>query len=1018
MKRIGIDTETYLINSEQGIVAPRMVCLTFCTEDAEVGLLARDEALSFMHALLDADDIVFVAHHARFDFAVLAAADASLLPKIFRAYDEGRVRCTMVREKLLALARGELADEGETGAKRNVKFSLAACVLRRFGIDLSEAKTAKGGPLPWRLRFSELDGVPIEAWPKEARDYALDDAKWNLALFDSQTDELNEQGMSGDMIPDEAYPPRGAFWLYLLSVRGVRTDVERVNILKTSLETEYARINALVRAADVLRPKMQKGEMVWTKNMAALRARVIAAYGGEDAAPKTAKGAVSTAREDLLKPANTHVLEWVEKAEAEIAKSRQEAGLPPLTADEAADMARRLSEDAGKAFGVAAEQVYNWLVLHAVGERSGVEKVLNTYVPVLLQGTQYPITPTFNELVASGRTSSVNPNLQNPPRKGGIRECFVPRRGYYYAFCDYSFIELCTLAQSCLEMFGWSDMADAINAGLDPHLDMAASMLGIDYAEALARKKQKDAEIAEYRQLSKCFHPDTEVLTQTGWKRITDLAPAEPVAAAEPSYGGGIALAWQVPSQVFSKPGPGSLIHLKNEGIDLRVTDDHRMLAFCNARGKVGSPKVVVPEEMGSVRHWPNAGILDAGALDLDENLLRLAVATQADGNYPVNGRQIRFGFTKQRKITRLLGLLAPHGAEAFTVSTTSQGATQIVIHAELADKVRRLLDQKMFPVEWLDLTPTCREVVLDEVPHWDGHVRENWTMWKYTSALKQNVEVLQALATLSGRKTRVTAKPAVGNHAEQHEISVKRQHLTRGGNLSVERIPYEGEVVCLSVASSYVVVRDGGVPVITGQCLNFGYPGGLGAAKFVEYARAGYGVTLTETEARRRKEDWYKKWREMRLYHQHFGSLTLGDRKFTLVQPGSNRVRGEVGFCDGSNSVFQGRAADGAKRAGWYIAKECYLKDPYRDGSGPTPLYGARPVLFVHDEFILEVPIATAHEATMRLSAVMVAGMREVVPDVKVGTEYAIATRWYKGAEAVYDENKRLIPWEPKAKK
>ena len=198
-------------------------------------------------------------------------------------------------------------------------------------------------------------------------------------------------------------------------------------------------------------------------------------------------------------------------------------------------------------------------------------------------------------------------------------------------------------------------------------------------------------------------------------------------------------------------------------------------------------------------------------------------------------------------------------------------------------------------------------------------------------------------------------------------------------------------------------------------KALNFGFPGGLGPAKFVEYARAGYGVSLTEQEARRRKEDWYKKWPEMRLYHQHFGSMTMGDRKFALTQPGSGRIRGEVGFCDGANSVFQGRAADGAKRAGWYIAKECYLRDPYRDGSGPTPLYGARPVLFVHDEFILEVPVETAHEATLRLSKVMVAGMREVVPDVNVGTEYAVATRWYKGASAVYDANGRLIPWEPK---
>jgi len=1017
MKRIGIDTETWLINSEQGIVAPRMVCLTFCTEDAEVGLLGRDDALSFMHALLDADDIVFVAHHARFDFAVLAAADASLLPKIFRAYDEGRVRCTMVREKLLALARGELADEGETGAKRNVKFSLSACVQRRFDIDLSDAKMVKGGVKPWRLRFSELDGIPVEQWPADARDYALDDAKWNLALFDDQTRELNEQGMGGDMIPDEAYQTRGAFWLYLLSVRGVRTDVVRVNRLKDELEAEYKRINALVRAANVLKPKMQKGEMVWSKNMAALRERVIAAYGGEDFAPKTEKGAISTAREDLLKPADKRVLDWVSKAETEILQARQADGLPHMTEDEVAALTADLSHAAGEAFSVSGDQVYNWLVLHAVGERSGVEKLLGTYVPVLLQGTQFPVTPTFNELVASGRTSSINPNLQNPPRKGGIRECFIPRPGFYYAFCDYSFIELCTLAQSCLEMFGWSEMADAINAGLDPHLDMAASMLGIAYDEALLRKKQKDPEIAEYRQLSKCFHPDTEVLTRSGWRRIIDLAPGEEVAAAEPAYGGSVTLAWQVPSQVFSKPGPGSLIHLKNEGVDLRVTDDHRMLAFCNARGKVGSPKVVMPEEMGGVRYWPNAGVLDTGSLDLDENLLRLAVATQADGNYPLNGRQIRFGFTKQRKIDRLLGLLAPHGGAAFTVSITSQGVTQIVIHAELADKVRRLLDRKMFPVEWLDLTSACREIVLDEVPHWDGHVRENWTMWKYTSTLKQNIEVLQALATLSGRKTRVTVKPAVGNHAEQHEISVKRQHLTRGGNLSVERVAYEGEVVCLSVASSYVVVRDGGVPVITGQCLNFGYPGGLGAAKFVEYARAGYGVILTEGDARRRKDEWYKKWPEMRLYHQHFGNMSLGDRQFTVVQPGSGRVRGGCTFTSSSNTIFQGRAADGAKRAGWYIAKECYLHDPYRDGSGPTPLFGARPVLFVHDEFILEVPVRTAHEATLRLSEIMVAGMREVVPDVKVGTEYAIATRWYKGAEAAYDENKRLVPWEPKKK-
>ena len=1022
MPRIGIDTETYLILPEQGIVAPRLVCLTYCTEEGEVGLLTRDDALAFMHALLDAEDVEFVAHHARFDFAVLAAADGSLLPKILRAYDQNRVRCTMLREKMLALARGELADEGDTGAKRNVKFSLAACVLRRFGVDLSEDKAiGKNGEKPWRLRYAELDGIPLEEWPQKAVEYALEDARWNLALFDAQTAELKAEGAPGNEIPDEFPQTRAAYWLYLMSVRGVRTEIASVNKLDRALKAEYGRIHALVRAADVMRAKMQKGELVWSKNMAALRERVAAAYGGESSAPKTGKGAVATDRDTLNKVVDKGVLKWVEDAEKVAVEQRHQSGLPDLDADGHAALAKEMAHAAAEHFGLDPDQVYNWLVLHAVGELSGVEKVLNTYVPVLLQGTQYPITSNFNELLASGRTSSTRPNLQNPPRKGGVRECFVPRPGYNFVFCDYSFVELCTLAQTCLDLFGWSTMAEAINAGLDPHLDMAASMLGIDYDEAVRRKKADNKEIAEYRQLSKCFHPDTEVLTRAGWKRIADLAVGEEVVAATPSYGGGIDLAWEVPSQVFSKPGPGSLIHLRNEGIDLRVTDDHRMLAFCNARGKVGSPKVVMPEEMRSVRYWPNAGRATSGDLVLDENLLRLAVATQADGNYPAGGRQIRFGFKKARKVERLLALLAPHGESAYAVSTTSQGATQIVIQAALADKIRPLLDRKMFPLEWLHLSPACREIVLEEVPHWDGHVRDNWTMWKYTSTLRQNVDVLQSIATLSGRKTRVTVILKHGNHSDQYEISVKDHHLTRGGNLSVERIPYDGDVVCLSVPSSYVLVRDGGIPVVTGQCLNFGYPGGLGASKFVDYARAGYGVTVTETDARKRKEDWYRKWPEMRLFHQHFGSMGIGDQTFRVTQLPSGRVRGGVMFAAACNTTFQGRAADGAKRAGWYITQETYLGYGTHwpdDGRPPSPLYGSRLCLFVHDEFIIEAPEDRIHEAANRLSEVMIIGMREVVPAVKIGTEFAAARRWYKGASAVYDEKKRLIPWEPKAKK
>jgi hypothetical protein len=675
--------------------------------------------------------------------------------------------------------------------------------------------------------------------------------------------------------------------------------------------------------------------------------------------------------------------------------------------------------------------------LRAVGERSGVEKILTTFVPTLLSGTQVPINPYWNEIVASGRTSARDPNLQQPPRKGGIRECFIPRRGWLYAEADYSFIELCTLAQACLDLFGISKLAAAINGDLDPHTDVAAQLLGISYEEALARKGEKV--VKEARQLAKCFHPDTEVLTRRGWSKILDLVSGDEVLAAYPQAGGAVETRWEVPTNIFEKPNEGGeLVHLKNEGIDLRVTPDHRMLAFSySTKNKcVGNVKVVTPEDMAKVRYWPNTGKCLAGAMEIDERLLRLAVATQADGNYTTFGKQIRLGFSKVRKIERMRKLLI--GFESlYTESVTSQGAALFVLDAPLAECVKEGLDEKKLPWWWIHLTPRLRQVVLDEVAHWDGTVSENWTMFAYYSTIRQNIDVLQAIATLEGRKTRVRVSreydPEQPAHAVCWRLSVKDHHLTRGENLEVTRIPYTGNVVCLSVPATFVVVRDGDTPVVTGQCLNFGFPGGMGPDSFVEFARANYGVLITADKARQLKPVWLRKWSEMVLYLRYMGqpgrpATNLGKRirwehpepemqgKSRIEQLRSGRVRGGCGYNDGCNTLFQGMAADGAKRAGWMIFKECYLEDPYRDGKGPTALFGSRLVLFLHDEFVLETrDNENAPLAAARLAHLMITGMKHFTPDVKVKADPLLMRRWYKDAEPKFNAEGVLIPWEPK---
>ena len=144
-----------------------------------------------------------------------------------------------------------------------------------------------------------------------------------------------------------------------------------------------------------------------------------------------------------------------------------------------------------------------------LGELSETRKLLTTYVPVLRQGVTYPIHPYFNVLVNSGRTSADHPNIQNPPRKGGVRQCFVPRPGWVYVACDYDSAELRSLGQACLDLVGESKLAEAYRADpdFDPHTAFASSMMGITYAEGMALKDRSARFNANGDGTLTCGHP-------------------------------------------------------------------------------------------------------------------------------------------------------------------------------------------------------------------------------------------------------------------------------------------------------------------------------------------------------------------------------------------------------------------------------------------------------------------------------------------------------------------------------
>lgn len=192
----------------------------------------------------------------------------------------------------------------------------------------------------------------------------------------------------------------------------------------------------------------------------------------------------------------------------------------------------------------------------------------------------------------------------------------------------------------------------------------------------------------------------------------------------------------------------------------------------------------------------------------------------------------------------------------------------------------------------------------------------------------------------------------------------------------------------------------------------NFGLPGGLGWRTLKSTARKSYGVIFTDEEAQAQVRHWKGRWGEMQWYLDHiskrtgFGECDIEQLRYEDGKKVPHRIRGGCGYSDGANTYFQGLTADAFKHALTSVSKECYV-------DCGTALFGSRVLVALYDELIIECPADQAHEAAHRLAEVMCSAAQKWLPDIPVRASPALCTRWYKSAEAKYDESGRLVPWK-----
>ena len=464
MISVAFDSETYPFFA--GNMTPRVVCGSWAEKTKAPGLALRETALDYLEALLNDDNVEVIGQHLPYDLACASAARPRLLKAIFRAYDHGRIFDLAIAEALYDIYHGQLLTDPET-RQPIFRYTLAIIEKRLLGIDRAAAKLGEDA---WRLRYRELDGIPVEQWPPEARQYVLDDAKNALdcALIQkTRVENLHHQSEQA----------RAAWALYLSSVWGIRTDPKIVEEVAGEIEKGHHEALARFAAVGLFRSEGPKAGKKDTNKLARM---VAEAYGAKDPCA-LCKGTGKTLSSRTSKPVNC--------------PDCHGAGLDLSCVPQTATGKVCCNEDTLKQSGSKVLEDFA-----GIGEN---EKFFSTYLPIIRRGALAPINPDINVLVDTGRCSYRNPNLQNQPRNGRIRECYCARCGKLYCSCDYSTLELVTLAQVCIWYVGYSNMADAINAGRDLHAQFGAGVLGIAYDAFMAQLKAGDKTAKAFRQMSK-----------------------------------------------------------------------------------------------------------------------------------------------------------------------------------------------------------------------------------------------------------------------------------------------------------------------------------------------------------------------------------------------------------------------------------------------------------------------------------------------------------------------------------
>lgn len=419
MKRYALDLETYLISDENPL--PKPVCLSWWNLDdpEDHGVSANhfsNNAPSMKLSLEyflgtgvwedeEQKELIWQNGYA-FDLPVIYTHFPQLRERLLQTLNEGWHKDTKIRQQLYDLStKGQIKRKG---------YSLATMAKQYLGKDLDKWK--KGDDI-WRLRYSELDGVPVENYPKEALEYCLLDVEVLAGVYKGQ--EAIRQSEGYGSMNTEALQIKAGFALSLATAKGIQVNKQRLDEFEHTIDSQL----------DPLKLKLMELGFADTK-----------ATKKKDTGLTTFR--YTKKNKLFLDYLQNNYPDYVSRTEATKTHPKGQ-----IRVDEEALL--EYPEDE---------------VIKTRLEMSLLEKYKGTYCKNIRKANGL-LRANYDILKETGRTSSF---IQVMPREGGVREIFEPREGHVFATIDYAAIEACSIAQTAKDLNLGSTLLDYLNHGNSP----------------------------------------------------------------------------------------------------------------------------------------------------------------------------------------------------------------------------------------------------------------------------------------------------------------------------------------------------------------------------------------------------------------------------------------------------------------------------------------------------------------------------------------------------------------------